>query len=239
MKLKLLSTFLIFALLTTTATASTITPTKENVTEAMANYNVTNQNNSLQLACEIGQYVSEQYGWNCDIRQLNFTKHAPIYINVFYPAADNKKGYEAYYGWFGPQRKEVTSFWNKDKVMKYRDWHSEDSWCGIPGVCSYGIVKSYWGNVTTIDPEEENITYTVIGNNTSNDDEQVIGVEISNSNDTTVNEKINTRDNITNYVNGSTNTVQNQGWIDTIEQYCIDFSNAHLSNVTFNFFGGN
>jgi hypothetical protein len=64
MKLKILSSLLILTLLATSASAATITPTKENVTEVMANYNVTNQNNSLQLACEIGQYVSEEYGWN-------------------------------------------------------------------------------------------------------------------------------------------------------------------------------
>lgn len=35
----------------------------------------------------------------------------------------------------------------------------------------------------------------------------------------------------------STGTVINQGKIDKMIQYCLDFSNAHLSNVSFNFWG--
>ncbi|MCK9616193.1 MAG: hypothetical protein M0R48_12000, partial [Candidatus Omnitrophica bacterium] len=60
------------ALLTTTslAAAEYVTPEKYQVTEYMDRYSLDDQNNSYQLACEIGQFVSEEYGWNCDIRQL-------------------------------------------------------------------------------------------------------------------------------------------------------------------------
>lgn len=217
MKLKLLS-ILFVAMLSiplASATGNSVTPTKEQVTRAMLDYNLSNQNNSYQLACEIGQYVSEEYSWNCDIRELNFTKHAPIYINVFYPAADNKKGYEAYYGWFGPQRKEVTTFYDKSKTMSYRDWGSSMKFdCGITGVTSYNTVKSYFGN------ESEQTTDPV-----PSDSESTQPVEKNDSG-------------AQNIVNGSINTVNNQGIINTIEQYWFDFKNANLSNITFNFFGG-
>jgi len=231
------------ALLATSATAASVTPEKYQVTEVMNNYGLGGQNNSLQLACEIGQYVSEELGWNCDIRQLNFTKHAPVYINVFYPAADNKKGYEAYYGWFGPQKKEVTGFTGKDKRMYYRDWYEpEQGNCAISGVCSYNIVKSYFGNATDeyiIEPVviEENDTAPddapiVIMNNSENDEIAVI-----NSSNSTVQAVDLEGNNITNTVDNSTNTVNNQGIIDTVKQYWFDFKNANLSNVTFNFWG--
>ncbi|MDD2287001.1 MAG: hypothetical protein PHQ11_16565, partial [Paludibacter sp.] len=149
--LPFISLFFVLLLANTTLAVS-VTPEKYQVTEYMNNYALHNQNNTYQLACEIGQYVSEEYGWNCDIRQLNFTKHTPIYINVFYPAADNEKGYEAYYGWFGPQKKEVR-FTGSDHKMYYTDWHNPGTECYLSGLCSYGIVKSYFGNVT----EEEEI----------------------------------------------------------------------------------
>ncbi len=227
------------ALLTTTSLASAeyITPEKYQVNEYINNYNLNNENNSLQLACEIGQFVSEEYNWNCDIRQLNFSNHAPVYINVFYPAAPNQKGYEAYYGWFGPQKKEVTSFAGKDKKMYYTDWHDPGYECYISGVCSYGIVKSYFGNVTEeeiIDEPDENVTENestrpaVI--NTSHGEERII--ILNSSNTETAKVENNTIENV---ANNSTNTVNNQGVIDSITQYFIDFKNANLSNVSFNF----
>lgn len=247
MKLKLISTLLIFTLLATSASAAYVTPEKYQVTEYMQNYNLNNENNSLQLACEIGQYVSEEYGWNCDIRELKFTKHSPVYINVFYPAADTKKGYEAYYGWFGPQKKEVTSFWDSNKRMDYRDWYEpEKGECGISGVCSYGIVESYFGNVP-----EENTTDPIIiddpieENTTPDTSEPEYTEPVEVYNNTFVNTGNQTGNNITvikasgNLSSGenSTGTINNQGWMEDVKQYFLDFKNANLSNVSFNFWG--
>ncbi len=233
-----LSTLLVLFALVVPAMASnnnTITPLKENVTEVMNNYDLNGQNNSLQLACEIGQYVSEEYGWNCDIRQLNFTKHAPVYINVFYPAADNKKGYEAYYGWFGPQRKEVTGFWGKDKKMYYRDWYEPGNECYISGLQGYGIVQSYFGDIQNTDPveivEPDESTQPI---NDFHDEERIVVLNSSNSTVQNIEDNV-----INNTVMNSTNTVNNQGIIDTVKQYWFDLKNANLNNVTFNFFGGN
>jgi len=231
------------ALLTTTSLASAgyVTPEKYQVTEYMDRYSL-DQNNSYQLACEIGQFVSETYNWNCDIRQLNFTNHAPVYLNVFYPAADNEKGYEAYYGWFGPQRKEVTRFTGQDHKMYYTDWHNPGAECYLSGLCSYGIVQSYYGNVTEEvieEPAEDVIenesTHPVENINTSHEDEKIIILNSSNNSPTeTAKVENNT---IKNVVNNSTNTANNQGIIGTIEQYWFDLKNANLSNVTFNFWG--
>ena len=233
------------ALLTTTslAAAEYVTPEKYQVNEYMNNYNLDGQNNSLQLACEIGQFVSEEYNWNCDIRQLNFTNHAPVYLNVFYPAADNEKGYEAYYGWFGPQWKEVTRFTGSDHKMYYTDWYDPGAECYLSGLCSYGIVQSYFGNVTEEEEIIEEPDEDVIENestqpieiiNSSHEDEKII---ILNSSNNTVETAIVENNTIKNVVNNSTNTVNNQGVIDSIKQYFIDFKNANLSNVTFNFWG--
>ncbi len=245
MNIKVISSFFIFILFASSiATAASVTPDKIRVTKVMNNYGLDNQNNSYQLACEIGQYVSEEYGWNCDIRQLNFTTHAPVYLNVFYPAADNKKGYEAYYGWFGPQKKEVTSFTGKDKRMYYTDWYEpEKGNCVITGVCSFDIVKSYFGNVT----DEYIIEPVVITeeNNTTAEDVPVVSVNVSDSEEIAVinssNSTVQTVDleenNISNEVNDSINTVNNQGIIESVKQYWFDFKNANLNNVTFNFWG--
>ncbi len=245
MKIKLITSILLFALLSTTASAAYVTPEKYQVTEYMNNYPLHNQNNSYQLACEIGQYVSSEYGWNCDIRQLNFTKHAPVYLNVFYPAADNKKGYEAYYGWFGPQKKEVTGFWGKDKRMYYTDWYEpgQDN-CAISGVCSYGIVKSYFGNVTTeneasipvesVEVNESSRPVVVIVPEESQDGEKIVMIGSDNSSVET-NKLENTT--ISTNVTDSNGTINNQGIIDTVKQYWFDFKNANLNNVTFNFLG--
>jgi len=249
MKLKLISTILIFTLLATSASAASITPERYQVTEYMQNYNLHNENNSLQLACEIGQYVSEEYGWNCDIRELKFTKHAPVYINVFYPAADTKKGYEAYYGWFGPQKKEVKDFYKVDemsnnKVMYYRDWGSTNSnWCGIQAVCSYGIVKSYFGNVAEENTTDPIIIDDPIEENTTPEPEYTEPVEVYNN--TFVNTGNQTDNDITvieasgNLSSGdnSMGTTNNQGWMEDVKQYFLDFKNANLSNVSFNFWG--
>ena len=220
--------------------AASVTPEKNEVTEVMNNYDLGGQNNSYQLACEIGQYVSSEYGWNCDIRQLNFTNHDPVYLNVFYPAADNKKGYEAYYGWFGPQKKEVTGFTGKDKRMYYTDWYEPAQGnCAISGVCSYNIVKSYFGNVT----DEYIIEPVVISEKNDTTHEDVEEVEVHDN--TFVNSGNQTDNNITiikaagNQTTGdnSSNSVNNMGKIDKLKQYWFDFSNAHLNNVTFNFWG--
>lgn len=175
MKLKLLTILILLALSTSTASAEII-PTKEQVTQAMSDYDLDNQNNSYNLACEIGQYVSDEYGWNCDIRQLNFSNHAPVYLDVLYPASDNKKGYEAYYGWFGPQKKEVTGFLGKDKKMYYRDWSVSGHECYVSGLKSYGIVASYYGNVT-----EENTTDPVQNVTENETDESPIEEIVNNT----------------------------------------------------------
>lgn len=233
------------ALLTTTSLASAeyVTPEKYQVNEYMDRYSLDNQNNSLQLACEIGQFVSETYNWNCDIRQLNFSNHAPVYLNVFYPAADNEKGYEAYYGWFGPQRKEVTRFTRQDKKMYYTDWHNPGAECYLSGLCSYGVVESYFGNVTEENRTVEEPVEDVIENestqpveiiNSSHEDDKIIILDSSNNTTETTKVENNT---IENNVVNSTNTVNNQGFIDSVKQYFIDFKNANLSNVTFNFWG--
>lgn len=224
------------ALLAAPSLASTtyLTPTRDNVTAVMQGYNLNNQNNSYQLACEIGEYVSETYKWNCDIRQVNFTSHNPVYINVFYPAADNKKRYQAYYGWFGPQKKEVTNFWTKDKVMKYRDWGSDDSWCGLQGVCSYGIVKSYFGNATG-----NNETTQPVNNITTLVSEKPV-VILNNSvdNSTVINASGDLSGNM-NSVENSSGVINNQGNGNSIQQIILDLKNMDFSNAkidTINFF---
>ncbi len=227
--------------------AGYITPTKENVTQAMLDYDLKGENNSLQLACEIGEYVSETYNWNCDIRQVNFSKHAPVYIDVFYPAADTARGHDGYYAWFGPQKKEVTGFWTKDKVMNYRDWGSKDSWCGLKGVCSYGIVKSYFGNdseevitdpvILPVNGSPVNESYCVIIPE-DHDTERITVENYNNSTKTVENNVVNLTDNqISNSVENSTGTVNNQGIIEDLKQYFFDFKDAHLENVTFKFWG--
>ena len=239
--LHFISLFFITLLTTTSlAAAEYVTPEKYQVTEYMDRYSL-DQNNSYQLACEIGQFVSETYNWNCDIRQLNFSNHAPIYINVFYPAAPNEKGYEAYYGWFGPQWKEVTRFTGSDHKMYYTSWHDPGAECYLSGLCSYGIVKSYWGNVTEeeeiIEDPSENVTENESAQpvviNSSHDEERIIILNSSNNTETAKVEN----NTIKNMVNNSTNTVNNQGVINTLKQYWFDLSNSNLSNVSFNFWG--
>ncbi|MDD3915055.1 MAG: hypothetical protein PHF76_10465, partial [Bacteroidales bacterium] len=191
MKLLPFISLFFIALLTTTslAAAEYVTPEKYQVTEYMDRYSL-DQNNSYQLACEIGQFVSETYNWNCDIRQLNFSNHAPIYINVFYPAADNEKGYEAYYGWFGPQWKEVTRFTGSDHKMYYTDWHNPGAECYLSGLWSYGVVESYFGNVTEENRTVEEPVEDVIENestqpveiiNSSHEDDKIIILNSSNN----------------------------------------------------------
>lgn len=238
--IRIISILCIFAMFATSTTASGVNPPKCDVTTLMQGYDLNGENNSLQLACEIGQAASEQ-GWNCDVREITFGNHTPIYINVFYPAADNKIGYDAYYGWFGPQRKEVTGFWGKDKKMMHRDWGSSKSFsCSISKVKSYSIVKSYFGNGTTTDPVvvvEPNET-TVPDTPDYTDpayvhDNTVVNTGNQTDNNITV---ITASGNLSSGVN-STNTVNNQGVIDKIEQYYFDFKNTNWSNVTLNFFG--
>ena len=122
--------------------------------------------------------------------------------------------------------------------MYYTDWHDPGAECYLSGVCSYGIVKSYYGNVTeevieepVEDVIENESTQPVENINTSHEDEKIIILNSSNNNPTeTAKVENNT---IKNVVNNSTNTVNNQGVIDSIKQYFIDFKNANLSNVTF------
>jgi len=246
MNIKVISSFFIFILFTSSiATAASVTPETNEVSDVMNNYDLGGQNNSLQLACEIGQYVSENYNWNCDIRQLNFTKHAPVYLNVFYPAAPNKKGYEAYYGWFGPQKKEVTSFTGNDKRMYYTDWYEPaQGKCAISGVCSFGIVQSYFGNapaenetgipVESVEVNESTQPVVVVVPEESHDNEKIVMVGSDNSSVET-NKLENTT--ISTNVTDSNGTINNQGIIDTVKQYWFDFKNANLNNVTFNFWG--
>lgn len=224
---KLITITLALLILSSIGSAAGVNPPKDDLTAFMQDYNLNGENNSLQLACEIGQNASEQ-GWNCDVREITFGNHTPVYIDVFYPAADNKKGYDAYYGWFGPQKKEVTGFWGKDHKMMYRDWGSSKTFnCYLSGVKSYPIVKSYFGNVTSTAPVR-----TQENDNTKphHDERPVQSIE----NSTIINASGNQND-----VDNSTNTVNNQGIIDKIEQYWFDFSNTNWSNVTLNFFGGN
>lgn len=247
--------FLFLALslaLTSIASAEYITPDKYQVNECVHNYFQDDRPNSYELACEVGNYFAENYAWNVDIRQVNFSNHAPVYINVFYPANDNIKGYSAYYAWLGYQSKEVTCFWDSDKRMYYTNWYNPGNTCYIPCVQSYGIIKSYFGNVDNltdnctvpedeIEEQEENNT-TVIEDNITN--ETVIDLITDNE---TVNDtvELNTTDttpvnNTTNLIVlkdiqvTSTNTVKNTGMIDSIKQYIIDLSGANWSNVSFN-----
>jgi hypothetical protein len=227
----------ILAMFTTSANAAGVNPPTDNITSFIEGYDLNGENNSLQLACEIGQAASEE-GWNCDVREITFGNHTPVYINVFYPEANNTKGYDAYYGWFGPQKIEVTGFWGKDKKMMHRDWGSSKAFkCYISGVKSYPIVKSYFGNGTTT---TRIVDTPIVDNTTSPVTEQC---EIENN--TFVNTGNQTDNNITvitasgNLSSGdnSTGTVNNQGVIDRIEQYFFDFSNTNWSNVTLQIFG--
>jgi len=247
MKLKLISTLLIFTLLATSASAAYVTPTKENITQAILDYDLKGENNTYESACEIGQYFSDTYHINVDIRKVTFENHTPIYLDIFYPAANNSKGHDAYYGWFGPQKKEVTGFWGKDGKLQYRDWGSSKKFtCSISGVCSYPIVKSYFGNVT-----EENTTDPIIiddpieENTTPDTSEPEYTEPVEVYNNTFVNTGNQTGNNITvikasgNLSSGenSTGTINNQGWMEDVKQYFLDFKNANLSNVSFNFWG--
>ncbi len=98
------------------------------------------------------------------------------------------------------------------------------------------LVEPYYGlNVT-----EENTTAPIIvpeeNNTTTLEDRHIIIINESQDENMTV--VINSSE-IKNTVENSTNTVQNQGIIDSVKQYWFDFKNANLSNVTFNFFGDN
>jgi hypothetical protein len=172
MKLKFLSIFLIFALLSvSTASASAaIKPTKDQVTTVLSGYDLQGQNNTYQLACEIGNYTAETYHWNCDIRKVTFKNHAPAYINVFYPEANNSKGYKAAYFWLGPQKKEVEyldygAFWYKDLG------DLQSATCRIDNVCSWNTIKSFWGNSTA----PANVTVVPVNNTL------VHGTEVNNT----------------------------------------------------------
>ena len=245
--MKAIGILCIIALMTTSASAAYVTPTKDNITQAMLDYDLNGENNTYESACEIGQYFSDTYHINVDIREVTFENHTPVYLDIFYPAANNSKGHDAYYGWFGPQKKEVTGFWGKDGKMLYRDWGSSKKFtCYIPGVCSYQIVKSYFGNVP-----EENTTAPIIIDDpieeTTRPDtsEPAYTEPLGAQNNAFVNTGNQTDNNITvitasgNLTSGenSTGTVNNQGVIDTIKQYFFDFKNANLSNVSFNFWG--
>ncbi|MDD4588939.1 MAG: hypothetical protein PHG06_00720 [Parabacteroides sp.] len=235
--IRIIGILCILTMFTTSVNAAGVNPPKDNLTTFMKNYDLNGENNSLQLACEIGQAAADE-GWNCDVREITFGNHTPVYINVFYPPADNKKGYDAYYGWFGPQKKEVTGFWGKDHKMMYRGWGSSTAFmCYTSGVKSYPIVQSYWGNGTTT---TQIVDTSIVDNTTSPAIEQC---EIENN--TFVNTGNQTDNNITvitassNLSSGdnSTGTVNNQGVIDRIEQYFFDFSNTNWSNVTLHFWG--
>lgn len=235
--IRIIGILCILTLFTTSVNASSVNPPKDNITTFMQGYDLNGENNSLQLACEIGQAAADE-GWNCDVREITFGNHTPVYINVFYPEADNTKGYDAYYGWFGPQKIEVTGFWGKDRKMMYRDWGSSKAFgCSISKVKSYHIVKSYWGNGTIT---TQIVDTPIVDNTTSPIIEQC---EIENN--TFVNTGNQTDNNITvitasgNLSSGenSTGTVNNQGVIDRIEQYLFDFSNTNWSNVTLQIFG--
>jgi len=60
---------------------------------------------------------------------------------------------------------------------------------------------------------------------------------LNSSNNNTVKTNDMENNTIENNVVNSTNTVNNQGFIDSVKQYFIDFKNANLSNATFNFWG--
>ena len=147
---KFLTSFLIFTLLSvsTVSASAAITPTRDQVTTVLSGYDLQGQNNTYQLACEIGQYVSEKYKWNCDIREVSFKNHVPAYVNVLYPTANNSKGYKAVYFWLGPQKKEVQYL--DYGAFRYKDLGDlRDATCRIDNVCSWSTVYSFYGNDTT------------------------------------------------------------------------------------------
>ena len=238
--------FLLLLACACNASAEYITPPKYSVTESIQQYYGNDEPNSYALACEIGEYVSEKYCWNRDIRQVNFTNHTPIYINVFYPAYANKKGYTAYYGWFGYQSKEVTKFNGKDKKLYYTDWYEPGKECFIPGVTSYGIVKSYFGNITTVPENETEYNYEVIAGNDSDNvtcEEETEEVTEEEIEEETEEENVTTtpENNTTNILRYDTieiernNAVKNSGEIESIKQYFFDMAGATFQNVSINF----
>ena len=139
MKLKLLSIILILTLLPLTGAAAT----NEEVNVFIDNYNLSTQNNTLELACQIGHDAANA-GMNCDIYTVHFSNHKDVFIVTLYPEATNKKGYTARYFWLAPQKKEVLDFTHG--VMTYQDFCEEYSGCRIKGVTGYEMVKSYFGN---------------------------------------------------------------------------------------------
>lgn len=234
LKLALLTIFTVFCMVNVGA-ATSVTPTKDSVTQIMLDYDLQGQNNSYELACSIGQNVSEEYNINVDIRELKFSNHSPVYIDVFYPKAENSRGYQAYYGWFGPQKKEVVGFNGKDKSMYYRDWgSSENSECRIVGVCSYPIVKSYFGTTTRMVIEDPVSNETIVKENDVSIVENTT-TEVNNSAIVGINENVeNVSGEINNQGNNNTNVIV-QGNSNIIQKFELYFSNVSFENVS-NFF---
>ena len=239
MKLKVLSLFLIFTLLSvSTASASAaITPTKDQVTTVLAGYDLQGQNNTYQLACEIGQYVSEKYKWNCDIREVSFKNHVPAYVNVLYPTANNSKGYKAVYFWLGPQKKEVQYL--DYGAFRYKDLGDlRDATCRIDNVCSWQTVYSFYGNNTkqAIQPNESTTTQVLSVTN-----ETVVRVAENNTvypittiENSTITNASGNQNESHNEVTNSTGVINTQGNGNVIKQIWFDLSD--IKNSTVNFF---
>lgn len=88
---------------------------------------------------------------------------------MFYHHEDNKKGYNACYYWLGPQKKQVEDI--SKKQFKFKNVGSTGGFgCEIKGMCSYKMVKSYFGKELSVVEEprdiEENNT-TVVEDNDS------------------------------------------------------------------------
>ena len=160
MKLKLFSLLFTIALLASTASAAT----NEEVNVFIEDYNLSNQNNTLELACQIGHDAANT-GMNCDIYTVHFSNHKDVFIVTLYPDATNKKGYTARYFWLAPQKKEVLDF--SHGVMTYQDFCEEYTGCRINGVTGYEMTKSYFGNSSSHEeekivlPEKDNVSDVV------------------------------------------------------------------------------
>lgn len=214
--MSVLLTLVVFSTAGMAAATGGINPPKENITTYLQGYDLQGQNNSLELACEIGQNVTE-LGWNCDVYVIHFSGHKDEYVNTFYHYENNAKGYKACYYWLGPQKKEVEDISKKE--FKYKNLGVSGVFnCQIPGMLRYERVNSFFGKDLTV---EEN---TTIEENTTA--EENVSNEINNTCDPVKN----TTEEVVN------NTVENEteNLTSTIELNVKNYTSGNSANITAN-----
>ena len=157
--------------------------------------------------------IEQHPTWPHDVWMDN---EGEFYISFYYLSNNSSKGHSSVY---------------------YDDCGNKLSNCRL----SLKLVEPYYGlNITDEnttdpiiidDPVEENTT--PIGPANNHMSEHLIVLDESQIENSTV---IEASGNLTSGEN-STGTINNQGWMEDVKQYFLDFKNANLSNVSFNFWG--